>query len=131
MRTYDRFLDVFFLLVMRKATMAKIATRMPIVTPMISDLFPEVSDGVVPLSVTLYVCDPCLLRATQQCSPLSSVVILAQLSVELLPVEARVCLLEWKLLSAVGRHAAPWYQVYVWTGGLASLLQVRVTGCPS
>ena len=34
-------------------------------------------------------------------------------------------------MSAVGRHAAPRYQVYVWTSGLASLLQVRVTGSPS
>ncbi len=44
---------------------------------------------------------------------------------------AKDCLAGRKLLSAVGRHAVPWYQVYVWTGGLASLLQVRVTGSSS
>lgn len=85
-----------------------------------------------PLSVTLSVCDPCLLRATQQCCPCSWVVMLALLSVGPRPVDVAVdCLARWKLLSAVDKHALPWYQVNVWTGGLASLLQVRVTGSPS
>lgn len=81
------------------------------------------------LSVTLLVCDPCLFCATQQCCPYSSVVMLAVLSVWFLPVGIALDFFAWwKLLSAEGWHATPWYQVYVWTGGLASLQQVRVTG---
>lgn len=81
------------------------------------------------VSCTLLVCDPCLFRASQQCSPYSSAEMLALLSVGPRPVGvAGDFLPRLKLLSAARRHAAPWYQVYVWTGGLASLLQVRVTG---
>lgn len=97
-----------------------------------SDSVPGILSIHIPLelvSVTLLVCHPCLFCATQQCCPYFSAVMLAVLSVRFLPVGIAIDFLAgWKLLSAEGWHAAPWYQVYVWTGGLASLLQVRVTG---
>lgn len=80
--------------------------------------------------VTASVWDPCLFLATQQCSPYSS----AETALRVRPLPAGTALdllAEWALVSADGRHAAPLYQAYVCTGGLASLLQVRVTGSPS
>lgn len=79
--------------------------------------------------VMVPVCDPCLFPATQQCSPYSSAGMSLVLKVRPVPAGSAVDhLAGWELLSADGWHAAPLYQANARTGGLASLVQVRVTG---